>query len=287
MLHFDYYSWLFTLSTPALLAVCFGSLGVVSAAASAGSAGVARLWPARPGSTVIGTLLTGLLVPTAVIIGFISSDIWTQNARAEAAVEREGIAAAEAQRILGALPATLATPIQTALLVYVHSAIQDEWPAMAHRTSSPNTGRAFTQLREALWASRQESAQAPRTTSTTSTTSADVRRIDAPQHIAHELDELEKRLDTIDNARATRLQLAKRQLSGVKLAAMAWLLFTNAFVIAELHRSATRERRIALALFTAGFGVIFFLLVLHDRPFAGSVTIGAETLSALVDCTLP
>lgn len=284
MLHFDYYSWLFTLSTPALLAVCFGSLGVVSAAASAGSASVARLWPARPGATVIGTLLTGLLVPTAVIIGFISSDIWTQNARAEAAVEREGIAAAEAQRILDALPARLATPVQTALLVYVHSAIQDEWPAMAHRTSSPNTGRAFAQLREALWVSRQESAQAPRTTSATL---ADVRRIDAPQHIAHELDELEKRLDTIDNARATRLQLAKRQLSGVKLAAMAWLLFTNAFVIAELHRSATRERRIALTLFTAGFGMIFFLLVLHDRPFAGSVTIGAEALSALVDCTLP
>ena len=281
MLHFDYYSWLFTLSTPALLAVCFGSLGVVSAAASAGSAGVARLWPARPGAAVIGTLLTGLLVPTAVIIGFISSDIWTQNARAEAAVEREGIAAAEAQRILDALPTSLATPIQTALLVYVHSAIQDEWPAMAHRASSPKTGRAFTQLREALWASRHESAQATRTTS------ADVRRIDAPQHIAHELDELEKRLDTIDNARATRLPLAKRQLSGVKLAAMAWLLFTNAFVIAELHRSAARERRIALTLFTAGFGMIFFLLVLHDRPFAGSVTIGSEALSALVDCTLP
>ena len=279
MLHFDYYNWLFTLSTPALLAVCFSSLGVVSAAASAGSACVARLWPARPGATIIGTLLTGLLVPTAVIIGFISSDIWTQNARAEAAVEREGIAAAEAQRILDALPASLAAPIRTALLVYVHSAIHDEWPAMAHRTSSPNTGRAFTQLREALWASRQESAQASRSAL------ADVRRIDAPQHIAHELDELEKRLDTIDNARATRLQLAKRQLSGVKLAAMAWLLFTNAFVIAELHRSAARERRIALTLFTVGFGMIFFLLVLHDRPFAGSVTIGAEALSALVDCT--
>jgi len=51
-------------------------------------------------------------------------------------------------------------------------------------------------------------------------------------------------------------------LSGIKLAAMAWLLFTNAFVIAELHRAAARERRIALALFTAGFGMIFFLLAL-------------------------
>lgn len=277
MRHFDYYSWLFTLSTPALLAVCFVSLGLVSAAASAGSAGLARLWPIRPGANIIGTLLTGLLVPTAVIIGFISSDIWTQNARAEAAVEREGIAAAEALRILDALPISLASPIRTALLAYVHSAVEDEWPAMAQRSASPVTGRDFTQLREALWAARPQTATAP------PITSADVRRIDAPQHIAHEFDELAKRLDTIENARATRLQLAKRQLSGVKLAAMAWLLFTNAFVIAELHRAAARERRIALTLFTAGFGMIFFLLVLHDRPFAGSVTISASTLSALVD----
>ncbi|CAJ0877066.1 bestrophin-like domain [Ralstonia flatus] len=277
MQHFDYYSWLFTLSTPALLAVCFISLGLVSAAASVGSAALARLWPIRPGANIIGTLLTGLLVPTAVIIGFISSDIWTQNARAEAAVEREGIAAAEALRILDALPSHLAVPIRVALLAYVHSAVEDEWPAMAQRRASPATGRAFMQLREALWTARPESALAP------PTSSMDVRRMDAPQHIAHELDELAKRLDTIENARATRLQLAKRQLSGIKLAAMAWLLFTNAFVIAELHRTAARERRIALTLFTAGFGMIFFLLVLHDRPFAGSVTISASTLSALVD----
>lgn len=283
MFHFDYYSWLFTLSNSALLAVCFASLGIVSAGASAGSAMLARLWPTRPGASIIGTLLTGLLVPTAVIIGFISSDIWTQNARAEAAVEREGIAAAEALRILDALPAKLATPIQTALLVYARSAVEDEWPAMAQRQSSPQTGRAFAQLRESLWAARYDSTQqAPR-----GAAPADVRRIDAPQHIAHEFDELEKRLDAIENARATRLQLAKRQLSGIKLAAMAWLLFTNAFVIAELHRGAARERRIALALFTAGFGMIFFLLVLHDRPFAGSVTIGADALSALLACPPP
>ncbi|WP_296226126.1 hypothetical protein [Ralstonia sp. UBA689] len=159
MLHFDYYSWLFTLSNSALLAVCFISLGIVSAVASAGSATLARLWPTRPGANIIGTLLTGLLVPTAVILGFISSDIWTQNARAEAAVEREGLAAAEALRILDALPAKLATPIQTALLVYARSAVEDEWPAMAKRQSSPQTGRAFAQLRESLWAARYDSTQ--------------------------------------------------------------------------------------------------------------------------------
>lgn len=247
-----FYDALFDLSTPVLFLLCIGSLLLLACAAALLARALQLLWPSKSGAAMVSTTLSGLITSTALIIAFISNEVWTEAGRAQAAVDREGIAMVESLRVAEHLPPALQTPIESALINYGQMVVREDWPAMDKNSASARTDEALFVLQSKLYEARRASPSAT----------------GGPA-----LDALSQHYTTLADAKEMRRVIAKHSVSGIKWTIMLVLLFLSAFALAEFHRNHKRERITALVLFSIAFGSICFLILMYDRPFAGVTTI--------------
>ncbi len=243
----SFYDSLFEISTPLLFVFSIGALVALSAVSAGCALLVLRVWPSKPGATMVATTLTGFLTPAALMIAFISNEVWTVEGKAQTATDREGIAVAEVLRLSDHLPDAQAGTMRRALLEYADSVVRYDWPAMDRDTVSPHTDEAFYKLRNALYVMRQANDATLNPT----------------------LEAIQAQLNSIAENKESRRVIAKHRVSGIKWTMMAVLLMVSAYILVELHRPHRREMLLSLGLFCAGFGSICFLILMYDRPFAG------------------
>lgn len=86
--------------------------------------------------TIYGTLY-------AVLLAFAVFAVWVDFKEAQSNFELEANQLADLYRMAQAFPEKLSTPIQDALLGYLHSVLEDEFPAMAEGHDSPRTFQAL------------------------------------------------------------------------------------------------------------------------------------------------
>lgn len=255
------YEQLFHLTDLGLFFVCICGVSAISLAAIGVMTLTRYIFPNTRGTAIVATMLSGILLPTGMVIAFVASDVWKNDERGRIAVEQEATAVSDSIRITKHLAVHAAAPIKERIRLYVQAAVNDEWPLMSEGRYSELTELALDDLMVA--AVRME--------------------VDADnfgEAIAGQ--ELRKYVTRIEIARDTRLRIAETRIRAPKWLAVFILLFVSACVIAELHLNFRRALVISISLFSLGFGVTIFLISSYDRPFTGRASIQPLALKQVV-----
>lgn len=241
---------------------CVLAVGAVCAAAFGLMLLFRLVWrPAAHGPNMVNTMLSGILLPTGIVIAFVASDIWQQEAKGHTAVEQEAMAVADALRVAKFLPDHLREQVTGVLDDYIREVIDHEWPLMAENRASQV---AEEQLESVM------------------TLSVQIEALGDDVRMRRTAEALRRYAKDIEGARNQRLLVSHSQVMPTKWTALLVLLFVAACVISELHMGQRRPLVLAMALFSLGFGATLYLIASFDRPFTGTTIIEPTTLSTML-----
>ena len=201
-------------------------------------------------------MLPPLGVLFALFIAFTASQVWTDNDRASAGVDREASALRSVVILAAAFPGESETRLRSLIRSYVGDAVAQEWPMMARRTATlqviPYSLAEALQLTLALTPSShgQETAQREITTA------------------------LENALD----ARRQRIIISHSQVNWVKWLCLALQAVCTLLAIAMVHSDDRLASAITMGLFGIGVAASLLLILAHDRPFAGELSVRPDPL---------
>lgn len=245
-----------------MFVVCVLLVGCLSLAAVALMTALRRLWPTGPhGANMIDTMLSGILLPTGIVIAFVASDIWQQDTKGRTAVEQEAIAVADALRISKFLPADLREQVTGVLDDYIREVVGNEWALMGEGQASQI---AEDQLESLVVISVRIEA---------GTDQIGLQRA---------AESLRRYTSNIESARNQRLLVSHARVKTTKWVTVLVMLFVAACVLSELHRTRRRPLCLALGLFSLAFGATLYLITSYDRPFTGTTIIEPTSLSVLL-----
>lgn len=194
----------------------------------------------------------------AVLLAFAVIVVWERFSDAETAVIQEAGASTTLYRLAsGPQPEAMAT--RASLTNYLKNAIESDWPAMAREKASPEA----TQALDTLYGSALQLAQSG-----------------TLQPAVQE--EMFKQLDSVTQARRTRLHLASGIVPG-----MLWaVLYCGAFLTVGFTFFFGTENLTAQVMMTGILSVIVFMgllvIVSINHPFTGPVHIDSEPLEAVL-----
>jgi Protein of unknown function (DUF4239) len=111
---------------------------------------LARRWVSvealKLNNEVAGFIYGVIGVLYAVLIGFTAIIVWEQFDKAQAGVDQEANELADLYRHAQVFPDDTRNALETQLRAYARLVVEKEWPAMAERTSSPETWGMYNQL---------------------------------------------------------------------------------------------------------------------------------------------
>lgn len=195
----------------------------------------------------------------AVLIAFAVIVVWERFNDGEAAVLQEAGAAATLYR-LTTKTATEDTAERRALSNYLRLAIDRDWPQMAKESESADVTLALDRLYAATMTLADKGILAQST-----------------------LSEIFRQLDTITQARRTRLHLA----SGIVPDILWIVLFSGAFLTIAFTFFFGTENLSAQVMMTGILSIIvcmgLLVIVTIDHPFAGPVHIESDPLQKVLD----
>jgi len=202
----------------------------------------------------------GMLPPLGIIFGlfvaFTAAQVWTDNERANTAVDREASALRAVVVLAATFPGEAESRLRALTRRHIEQAVTQEWPMMARGTASLK----FTPplLVEAL---QLTLALSPN---------------NEGQKIAQR--EIATALETAFDARRQRIIISQSRVNLVK-----WLcLFVQAAAallgIAMIHCDNRIASAITVGLFATGVAASVLLIASHDRPFTGEISVGPEPL---------
>jgi hypothetical protein len=202
----------------------------------------------------------GMLTPLGIIFGlfvaFTAAQVWADNQRANAAVDREASALRAVVVLAGAFPGEPESRLHALIRRHIEEAITHEWPMMARGIATLRFTPHF--LAEAL---QLTLALTPNT--------------EGQKTAQHEI---ATTLETAFDARRQRVIISQSQVNFVK-----WLcLFIQAvaalLVTAMIHCDNRIASAVALGLFATGVAASVLLIAAHDRPFTGEISVGPGPL---------
>jgi hypothetical protein len=191
-----------------------------------------------------------------LFVVFTAAQVWQDNERANREVNRE----ASALRAVVVLAASLSRETEARLRALVRSYIEDtatlEWPMMARHTATlSTTPRALAEALQVTLAlapssQGQETAQREITTA----------------------------LETALDARRQRIIVSLSQVSLVKWSCLFVQAVCALLAIAVVHSDNRLASTITLGLFATGVAASILLILSHDRPFIGELSIRPDPL---------
>lgn len=215
----SWFGFLYNISNSLLYFVCLCGILLLSLAA-AGLTQLVRNWhPPLGNSTIVTTLLTGLLVPTGMVLAAIANDVWHAEQRGHEAVGQEAVALSNLmhEAIRGASDHGRA--VIDSARIYARTALEREWPMMNEGNASAETTAALDALEDMV-----------------------ALHIESNAILGHARGAmLQRYLNQIDAARDTRLSVARYKVDSTKWWTLLTLLAVGAFVVAELHRNHRRD----------------------------------------------
>src|SRR5438045_2620791 len=128
--------WLYHLPVVWMSVVVFGGTSLVTAIVYAMSrAFAARGWgPNLKGVSPV--MLTPLAVLFGLIVAFLSSQVWSDSQRANAAVAREASALRTVVLLAANFPGETEARVRALVRRHIADAVNQEWPAMARRAAT-------------------------------------------------------------------------------------------------------------------------------------------------------
>jgi len=202
----------------------------------------------------------GLLPPLGIIFGlfvvFTAAQVWTDNEKAKAEIDREASALRSAEILVTSFPTETQVQLRELVRRYIADVVAQEWPLMAQGTA--NLRAIPGVLAEALQATLalNPSSEGQKT---------------AQRHIA-------TALETALDARRQRIIISESQVNLVKWACLFMQALCALVAIAMVHSDNRLASIIAMGIFATGVAASIFLILAHDRPFIGELSIKPDPL---------
>ena len=248
--------WLHNLPVIWMALVVFGAVYLITAVIYAVVMGLAAGERARAFKAFSPSMLSPLSTLFALFIAFTAVQVWNDADRANTAVVREASALRAAVILAANFPGEPEAHIRRLIRRHIEEAVNQEWPMMAQHsatlTNIPEPLAEAEQLTLALTPSNrgQEIAQ---------------RGIDTA---------LENALD----ARRQRIIVSLSQVNLTKWSCLLVQAICMLFAIAMVHSDNRRAAALAMGLFAAGVAVSVLLILAHERPFDGEISVGPAPL---------
>jgi hypothetical protein len=248
--------WLHNLPIAWMALLVFGLTAVVTAAIYGIVSALAVGERARSFKAVSPGMLPPLGILFALFVAFTASQVWSDNDRANSVVDREASSLRTVAILAAAFPGEPETRLRGLLRGYIADAVAQEWPMMAQGTATlqtiPYSLAEALQLTLALAPSNpgQQTAQREITTA------------------------LENAMD----ARRQRIIISQSQVNWVKWACLCLQAICALLAIAMVHSDDRLASAVAMGLFAAGVGASLLLILAHDRPFTGHISVGPTPL---------
>ena len=211
---------------------------------------------ARSFKAVSPGMLPPLGVLFALFVAFAASQVWSDNDKANSAVDHEASALRSVVILAAVFPGEPETRLRSLIRSYVGDAVAQEWPMMARGTATlhviPYSLAEALQLTLALTPSSQGQQTAQREITTA----------------------LENALD----ARRQRIVISESEVNWVKWLCLGLLAACSLIAIAMVHSDNRLTSAITMALFGIGVAASLLLIVAYDRPFTGELSVRPDPL---------
>lgn len=189
-------------------------------------------------------------------MAFIAAQVWGDSDRANAAVDREASALRSIVILAASFPGEPEARMRALVRGYIKSAATQEWPMMTRQTATlsiiPRPLDELLQLTLALTPSSQG------------------------QQIAQR--EIAAALENALDARRQRIIISQSQVHWVKWSCLFVQAACALLAIAVVHSGDRLASAITMGLFASGVAACVLLIVSHDRPFTGQISIGSGPL---------
>jgi|SRR5215471_18575053 len=252
--------WLHSLPLVWMALVVFGTTYLVTGAIFATVNVLAVGERARSFKAISPGLLSPLGIIFGLFVAFTAAQVWGDNERATAAVDREASALRAVVILAASFPGETETQLRSLIRSQVQEAATQEWPMMSQGTAT------LTPVPRYL-------AEALQMTLALNTNTAG-------QEMARR--EVVTALENAFDARRQRIIVSHSEVNLVKWASLLVQGFCALVAIAMVHNDNKLASAIGLALFATGIAASIFLIAAHDRPFMGQVAVSPEPLLQVV-----
>ena len=248
--------WLHNLPVIWMAVVVCGATSLITAAIYAVVMVLATGERARAFKAVSPGILSPLGVIFGLFVAFTAVQVWNDNDRANAAVDREASALREVVVLAASFPGEPQARLRALIRRHIEAAATQEWPMMAHRTATmnitPHHLDEALQLTLALTPSGQGQQIAQREIAT----------------------ELGAALD----ARHQRFIVSLAEVKFVKWSFLFVQAFCVMIIIALMQSDNRLATSIAMGVFATGVAASVVLILSFDRPFIGQLSVGFDSL---------
>ena len=252
--------WVYHLSVPWMATVVFLVTAIITWLIHATVTRLAVDQRARAFKAVTPALLPPLGIVYALLVAFLSAQVWNDSQRASVEVSREASALRTVDLLAATFPPDFATRLHELLSRYVTQTADEEWPAMSSQGATLAVAPA--PLSEAL---RLSLAAVPTT---------DGQRVAQREMVVA----LEQALD----ARRQRIIISRSSINGVKWAGLIGVAIVVLIAIAMVQCDNKPAAATAMGLFATAVAISVVLIASHARPFTGQISIGPGLLREIV-----
>jgi hypothetical protein len=206
----------------------------------------------------------GMLPPLGIIFGlfvaFTAAQVWTDNERANTAVDHEASALRAIVVLAATFPGEPESQLRALIRRHIEQVATQEWPMMARGTATLR----FTPplLAEALQLTLALTPNAE------------------GQKIAQR--EIVTALETAFDARRQRIIISQSQVNLVKWFCLFVQAAAALMAIAMIHCDNRISSAITVGLFATGVAASVLLIASHDRPFTGKISVGPGPLLQVI-----
>ena len=211
---------------------------------------------------LISELVTVTSILFALMLSFSAAGVWNDWLRAQNAVQREALALDNVLALADGLPSDRGARVKERVLAYAKSAVEYEWPAMSRQADGDDPSFVVS---ERILAGL------------TGELSREAGRADASPIAAMLLPQIfEAR-----SARLSRLSISRSAVSGAQWFALIALIVSTLVVVALIYNKHAGTQILAINVCSVAAGVAFFVILAHDRPFVGVISVSPKPLLAL------
>lgn len=199
----------------------------------------------------------------ALTVAFSAAGIYNDTLQARAAVQREAHALQNVLALTEGLPADAGGMVRNGVLQYARMAVEVDWPAMAgpNQIDDPRFSVSDKLLVRLINDVAQEQAKAG-----------------SPSILGTLLSQVFE----VRTARLARITLSKSGISNAQWITLLIMAICAMISVALVHNHNRGIQILAMNLYAVVLAAAFFLLLAHDRPFTGDISISPAPLQQLV-----
>ena len=191
-----------------------------------------------------------------LFVAFTAAQVWSDNERANVAVDREASALRAVVVLAATFPGEPESHFRALIRRHIDQAATQEWPMMAQGTATlrftPPLLAEALQLTLALTPNSEGQKTAQR--------------------------EIATALETAFDARRQRIIISQSHVNLVKWLCLFMQAAAALFAIAMIHCDNRIAAAITVGLFATGVAASVLLIAAHDRPFTGEISVGPGPL---------